>query len=81
MTEEGIKRARGRPRKDPDELRPRVKARIGWCDCCNRPIGSLTQAAREIGMPQPTLDKWLKGTRPRPAPHVERIQSWLRGKR
>lgn len=80
MTESGIKRGRGRPRipRTPaDEFRERVKAAIGWCACCDRPLGSVTKAAAAIGMPQPSLYKWLAGERPLPAPHVGGIERWL----
>ena len=84
MTEGGIKRGRGRPRKPrspADELREQVKARIGWCECCGRPLGSVTEAARSLGMPQSTLHKWLVGERPLPAVHVDAIVEWLGGRR
>ena len=79
-TEDRIIRKRGRPRKPrtfTEELRERVRAAITWCQCCDRPIGSVAAAAREAGVPHASLFQWLRESKPISGPSIDRLLTWL----
>lgn len=79
-TKDGIVRKRGRPRKArtfTEELRERVRAAITWCECCDRPIGSVAAAAREAGVPHASLYQWLRASKPISGPSIDRLVAWL----
>lgn len=81
MTEpEGIIRKRGRPRKArtfSQELRERIKAHIGWCECCDRPIGSVAAAAKAATVPHPSLFQFIRGRKPLGGDNIDRVLAWL----
>ena len=80
--EEGIIRKRGRPRKVrafSDQLRERVRARIGYCECCDRPIGSVAAAAKAAKVPHASLHQFLTGRRPLSGPNIDAVLTWLDG--
>ncbi len=80
MVEEGIRRKRGRPRKVrtfSEQLRERVRKHIGWCECCDRPIGSVAAAASAAKVPHPSLHQFLRGRKPLSGPGIDKVLAWL----
>lgn len=80
---EGIYRKRGRPRKAPrtfsEQLRQRVRAHVGWCECCGRPVGNVAAAARAAKLPHASLHQFLVGRKPLSGPNIDRVLTWLDG--
>ena len=80
MKPQGIKRPRGRPRKlrtESDKLRERVKARVGFCECCRRPLGSIAAAAKAAGVPHSSLHQFLTYDKPLSGGNSDKLYAWL----